>query len=60
MNSDEKHLNDLLDQALKENEEMRNLLEQVYHSLDDNLDYYVYATGILSKTKKLIKDFLDK
>lgn len=60
MNSDEKHLNDLLDQALKENEEMRNLLEQVYHSLNDNSEYYVYATGILSKTKKLIKDFLDK
>ena len=56
MNSNEKHLNDLLDQALKENEEMRNLLEQVYHSLDDNSEYYVYATGILSKTKKLIKD----
>lgn len=60
MENNEKHLNDLLNQALKENEEMRNLLEQVYHSLDDNLDYYVYATGILSKTKKLIKDLLDK
>lgn len=60
MENNEKHLNDLLNQALKENEEMRNLLEQVYHSLDDNSEYYVYTTGILSKTKKLIKDFLDK
>lgn len=60
MENNEKHLNDLLNQALKENEEMRNLLEQVYHSLDNNSEYYVYTTGILSKTKKLIKDFLDK
>lgn len=60
MENNEKHLNDLLNQALKENEEMRNLLEEAYKKLNFGTEYYVYNSGNLGQVKTLIKEFLDK
>ena len=42
------------------NEKLAKFFEDQDQNEFDSEEYYVYATGILSKTKKLIKDFLDK